>query len=262
MASPLRRLWRLMRQPHRIPERLIEKRMNARATQFYRQRTTAENAAERLDFFAPLGNVESFVDEARQLPLVQQLTVTTSSDDPMMRIAQSQTTSLDDCLTIYTLVRFWQPLVMVETGVFYGAISAAILYAMARNGKGRLYSIDYPVESDGLDVSWRGGLVPESLRPQWELLLGDSRRELPVLLNKLGSIDAFNHDSLHTTRHMTWEFETAWRAIKPGGFLSSHDVLTTPSWKRFCERHLSEISYHGRVFGLGIAQKVSPVAVP
>src|SRR5688572_28435800 len=104
MVSPVKRLWRLMRHPHLIPERLIEKQMNARANQFYRQRTTAENDAERLSFFAPLGNVDSFLNEARQLPLIQQLTETVSSDDPMMRIAKSQTTSLDDCLTIYTLV--------------------------------------------------------------------------------------------------------------------------------------------------------------
>jgi hypothetical protein len=180
-----------------------------------------------------------------------------TSDDPLLQIARTQTTSLDDCATMYVAVRLWQPQVMVETGVFYGALSAMILHAMQVNGGGRLYSIDLPVEGDGLPATMRGALVADSLRGNWELILGDSRQELPRLLKRLGPVDAFNHDSLHTTRHMTWEFETAWRSTKPGGILSSHDVLTTPSWRRFCKNHAAETSAAGRVYGLGIAVKRS-----
>jgi hypothetical protein len=136
-------------------------------------------------------------------------------------------------------------------------MSGMILEAMERNGEGYLYSIDLPMEQDGLPPQLRGGLVPEALHSRWTFILGDSRTELPILLAKLSTIDAFNHDSLHTTQHMTWEYETAWPFIQCGGFLSSHDVLTTPSWNRFCRRHINEIESEAQIYGLGIARKRS-----
>ena len=250
-----RRAWNLLRKPHKIRERLLEREMNRRALEFYQRRTQAENDTERRAFFAPLGDISALVEEARQVPTYGQLEQNQLSDDPDIQVTVTQTTSLDDCVTMYTLVRLWQPRVMVETGVFYGAMSAMILHAMARNGGGELYSIDLPIETDGLKSELRGALVPDVLRPNWHLILGDSRAELPPLLARLGSIDAFNHDSLHTTAHMTWEFETAWRFVKPGGFLSSHDVLTTTSWERFCGRYAAETDLAGRVYALGIAHK-------
>jgi hypothetical protein len=48
---------------------------------------------------------------------------------------------------------------------------------------------------------------------------------LPRLLAGLGEIDMFHHDSLHTFRHMTWEYATAFPHLSPNGVLSSHDVL-------------------------------------
>lgn len=253
----LSRSWNLIRQPHKIRTRLVERRMRLAAHEFYRQRTPAENDAERLAAFAPAADVSAFVEEARQLPIYQQLSRDTNSTDSDLQIAASQTTSLDDCVTMYVLVRLWQPRLMVETGVFYGAMSAMILSAMARNGGGTLYSIDLPLEADGLKPELRGGLVPDELRENWHLILGDARIQLPPLLERLKQIDAFNHDSLHTTAHMTWEFESAWQYVKPGGFLSSHDVLTTPSWEQFRKRHAAQTDLAGRVYGLGFAHKRS-----
>jgi hypothetical protein len=190
------------------------------------------------------------VEEARAKTLYKRI-----ADDHKNSTFASQTTSLDDCVTMYVLVRLYKPRVMVETGVFYGAMSAMILEAMAVNGTGKLYSIDLPFPDDGLPLDQRGGLVPEERRGNWEFILGDSREKLPPLLKRLQSIDAFNHDSLHTTSHMRWEYETAWPYLKPEGILSSHDVLTTPAWGKFCADHRSEIHMSGRIYGLGIAVK-------
>lgn len=258
MPSLTTRLLKVARRPDRIPIRLLEIVMAARARRFLTRQSTAQKDAERLRFFAPLADpaeIEQLTAEGRQLPEFQQMVAVSVSADPLLSIARSQTTSLDDCLTMYTLVRLQKPEIVVETGVFYGALSAVILCAMEKNDRGFLYSIDYPVESDGLPSEMRGGLVPARLRSRWQLILGDSRVELPALLGKLKRIDAFNHDSQHTTQHMTWEYETAWPTLNNGGFLSSHDVLMTPSWGSFCRRHADAISAHGRVAGLGIALK-------
>lgn len=244
----LKTIARYLKQPQRIPELLTERRMNREAQHYYATQSEADNDRNRLALWGESGRM--FAEEARSTTLYKRI-----SSDRSNNIIASQTTSLDDCVTMYALVRIYKPSIMVETGVFYGAMSAMILEAMAVNGKGKLYSIDLPFPDDGLDADKRGGLVPQDRRNNWEFILGDSREKLLPLLEQLKSIDAFNHDSLHTTAHMRWEYETAWPYIKSGGILSSHDVLTTPAWGNFCGRHRAEIETSSRVYGLGIAVK-------
>lgn len=143
---------------------------------------------------------------------------------------------------LYLVVRAMRPRVIVETGVLYGAASAHILAALARNGAGELYSIDLPHEPHEPP---HGFLVPDELGGRWTLVVGDSRRELPALLDRLSAIDLFHHDSLHTFQHMTWEYQTAFPHLTPHGVLSSHDVRIAHSvreifrrnaFQTFCER--------------------------
>ena len=72
----------------------------------------------------------------------------------------------------------------------------------------------------GLSAGW---CVPDWLKSRQHLLLGRAEELLASLLEELGEIDVFIHDSLHTYEHMTWEFETAWPYIREGGFLWSDD---------------------------------------
>jgi predicted O-methyltransferase YrrM len=144
---------------------------------------------------------------------------------------------------LYLLVRAARPSVVVETGVLYGASSAHILAALDKNGGGELHSIDLgcPPEEPAHDF-----FVPQDLASRWTYIRGSVREELPPLLARLGTIDMFNHDSLHTYDNMTWEYERAVEHLRPGGVLSSHDVLVVHSLLRlfqpnafpaFCQRH-------------------------
>ncbi|MBA3658567.1 MAG: class I SAM-dependent methyltransferase [Gemmatimonadales bacterium] len=144
---------------------------------------------------------------------------------------------------LYLVVRATRPRVVVETGVLYGSASAHILAALARNGEGELFSIDLPRDPQEPAHDF---LVPAELRKRWTFVEGDSRRELPALLERQSEIDLFHHDSLHTSQHMTWEFQTAFRRLGPQGVLSSHDVRIAHSvreifrpnaFQTFCERH-------------------------
>ncbi len=152
--------------------------------------------------------------------------------------------SMSDWLALYALVRLTQPDTVVETGVASGASSVAILSALEKNGRGRLYSIDLPPDQvigqrlrDGLiyDRAYQGGktgwLVPQQLRSRWQLILGDVRDVLKPLLDQLGEIDMFFHDDLHTPEHMFWEFNLVWPYLKAGGLLTSDDV--TYGWSDF-----------------------------
>jgi predicted O-methyltransferase YrrM len=138
------------------------------------------------------------------------------------------------CEALYLLVRAARPRTVIETGVLYGASSAHILAALALNDRGTLHSIELgrsPREPT------HDFLVPVHLRQRWNLVIGDSRQVLPALLSRLGGADLFHHDSLHTFEHMTWEYQTAFAHLTPGGVLSSHDVLTVDRLHRVFQKN-------------------------
>ena len=152
---------------------------------------------------------------------------------------------------LYSLVRHLKPTIIVETGVCNGVSSYIILKALAENGKGKLYSIDLPeIEGNQDDnVFWEGKggaavpeqeqsgwIVPENMRANWDLRLGNSFEILPVLLEELGSIDMFIHDSEHSFECMTFEYETSWPFINEGGVLLSDDVAWNKAFKSFSKK--------------------------
>jgi predicted O-methyltransferase YrrM len=173
-------------------------------------------------------------------------------------------------LILYSIIRKYKPEIVIETGVAHGASSAFILCAMRENAKGHLYSIDLPPYNashtieDGYHVLDDGGcytvagefvvgdLVPEYLKENWTLILGDARKELPILLKKTDKISIFFHDSLHTYEHMMFEYETAWPHITEDGLLLSHDVLWNEAFLRFSKKVNSEFSIY---YSLGVIKK-------
>lgn len=135
---------------------------------------------------------------------------------------------------IWCLVRHLNPLQVVETGVAHGFTSRLILEGLARNRQGHLWSIDRPP----LDPRTRqrvGIAVPLSMRRDWRLLDGSSRRCLPGLLARLGTIDLFVHDSLHTERNVRFELDRAWAALRPGGAMVIDDIDSNAGFASFCK---------------------------
>jgi len=168
-----------------------------------------------------------------------------------------------DCDTIYLLVRCLKPEIVVETGVCYGASSAYILQALNDNQRGMLHSIDLGNAPNEPPSNY---FVPRQLRGRWNLIIGDCKRELPPLLERLGRVDLFHHDSLHTYDHMMWEYDTAFPYLPADGILSSHDVRTIVNlWKPFqrnpfsvfCEQHRLRSVVSSNV---GIAMRARGVA--
>lgn len=139
----------------------------------------------------------------------------------------------------HIITRVMKPSTVVETGIYYGWSSACILNAMEKNNRGKLYSIDLPgtVSNPIVDASSDkqvkyelpndlspGFLMPRYLRKRWEVRLGKSTDLLEPLLNELGNIDIFVHDSEHSYENMTFELTTAFPHIVKGGMLLAHDI--------------------------------------
>lgn len=148
---------------------------------------------------------------------------------------------------LYFLVRKLKPKVVVETGVAAGESTGYILQALKDNGFGKLYSIDLPFQwyiygnhklhLDSLPAGKMPGfLVPANLKTNWKLILGNTHDKLPDLLKKLGEINIFIHDSEHSDKTMTFEYETCWPYIKRSGLLVSDDIGYTKAFKKFTNK--------------------------
>jgi predicted O-methyltransferase YrrM len=126
--------------------------------------------------------------------------------------------------SLWCLVRHLRPQHVVETGVAHGLSSRIMLEALKSSSDGSLSSIDLPAMTIHERRSEVAVAVPERLRGRWSYLEGSSRRLLPALLDELGEIGLFVHDSLHSTRNVRWELNTAWKALRPGGVVVVDDV--------------------------------------
>lgn len=123
----------------------------------------------------------------------------------------------------YAICRAVKPAVTVKTGVAYGVSSAFILKALKINGSGKLFSVDRaPIERDA--DRFIGAFIPEELKENWHLRRGASSEILPELLNDLGKVDIFLHDSRHTYANMKMEFETVAPYLGGKSVLIADDV--------------------------------------
>jgi predicted O-methyltransferase YrrM len=174
-----------------------------------------------------------------------------------------------DVLVLYAITRALEPEHIIETGVASGRSSAAILLAMNENGKGTLHSIDLAEYYEGKEPEYYqnqygiaelkgyvpankkvGWMVPEELRKRWELIIGDSNIELEKVLDRVGTVDVFYHDSDHSYETMSHEFTLAWPKINNGGFLIADDVTWNDAWKEFVANHKDLRTSQYRKFGI------------
>ncbi len=98
---------------------------------------------------------------------------------------------------LYFVTRLVQPEIAVETGVAFGYSSYAVLSAMARNGRGRLYSSDFPFFRERDPERLIGAMVPAELKDRWTLLTRGDDENLPIILDSIGDgrIDFLHYDS-------------------------------------------------------------------
>jgi len=137
-------------------------------------------------------------------------------------------------IVVYAVIRSIKPRVVVETGVQSGISSLYILRALQINGSGLLYSIDLPDR----EPERVGEVVPNNLRQNWHLFLGDSKVLLPKVFEEIKTpIDIFLHDSLHTYEHMLFEYEYSLKHLGKRGTIASHDILCNNAFNDFTNKY-------------------------
>lgn len=249
-----------IRNPHRAALRLV---LNARVA----RSSVKRDRARLLGTISRAWNVDAskLLEEYRKTKYARWYQERLGALSSFPAESRMGTSSDFTCEALYVLVRAARPQIVAETGVLYGASSGHILAALAANGQGRLCSIDLGVNPGEPPHDF---LVHPEFLQRWEYVMGDVRSELPRLLGRIGGIDMFHHDSLHTFEHMTWEYETVAPHLRPGGILASHDVFVSDSLRgifrenafpAFCQqRHLKHIM----VRNSGIARRPKRPARP
>jgi hypothetical protein len=77
--------------------------------------------------------------------------------------------------------------------------------------------------------------VGDHYSDRWSYINGSSRRRLPKLLARLGQIDLFIHDSLHSERNVRFELDRAWAALSSNGALVVDDVDANWGFRSFIQ---------------------------
>lgn len=126
--------------------------------------------------------------------------------------------SIDEnaALVLYSLVRRYKPELVIETGVANGLSTRLILCAMDRNGRGELHSVEID-----RDV---GTLIRGVDTARWHLHVGKPKKTLLKVIEGLGKIDLFLHDSDHSYENMLFELNAVYGKLGRNGVIVSDDV--------------------------------------
>jgi Methyltransferase domain len=136
---------------------------------------------------------------------------------------------LGNRLPWYVLVRAVKPLLVVETGIYHGLGSLALLRALERNTQegspGELMSFDTLQDA--------GGMVREHLRQGWHRFVGPTQELLvPALENR--RVDMLFQDTPHTEENQRFEFGAALANAAPNLLLLDASGGWAPTLEAMC----------------------------
>lgn len=162
---------------------------------------------------------------------------------------------------LYFLTRHLQPMTVVETGVAAGYSSAAFLAALQANGKGRLYSSDFPYFRLPRPERFIGVVVDESLRNRWDLLIEGDEANLPAILARVDHVDLFHYDSDKSYRGRNFALSLVGPKLVPGAVILMDDIQDNSYFHDYvtqrgnCPWRIFE--FHGKYVGM-IGELVRP----
>ena len=159
-------------------------------------------------------------------------------------------------ILLYFLTRKFRPKVVVETGVAAGWSSLAILRALAKNGKGKLYSSDFPYFRLENPEQYVGYLAKNELNKiDWFLDIRGDDIAVPEIFKRIGdnNIDLFHYDSDKSYSGRDKVFKNLFSKFNSKTIMIFDDIQDNLHFKDLME-HLNEdyciIEFKGKYLGI------------
>jgi predicted O-methyltransferase YrrM len=159
-------------------------------------------------------------------------------------------------ILLYFLIRKFKLLNIVETGVAAGWTSLAILRALKKNGKGFLYSSDFPYFRLENPEKYIGYLAKdESNKDNWFLDIRGDDIALPEIVKKLdnNTIDLFHYDSDKSYSGRVNALKILSSKINSKTIIIFDDIQNNLHFKEFVKKNNKEFSvyeFEGKFIGI------------
>ena len=154
---------------------------------------------------------------------------------------------------LYFLIRLYEPMFCIETGVAAGHSSAAILSGLKKNSKGLLFSSDLPYFRIKDPNSFIGILVDEDLKDRWFLATDGDQKNLLHLPKQFKKIDFLHYDSDKYYEGRKQVFSSLNSYIKNGTIIVMDDIQDNLFFKDFIckeKKNFKVFNYKTKYIGL------------
>ena len=159
-------------------------------------------------------------------------------------------------ILLYFLILKFNPLNIVETGVAAGWTSLFILRALQKNGKGFLYSSDFPYFRLKNPEQYVGYLAKnEANKDNWFLDIRGDDIALPEIVSKLRNnyIDIFHYDSDKSYSGRSNALKILNSKINSKTIIIFDDIQNNLHFKNFVEKNKREfcvLEFEGKFIGI------------
>ena len=135
------------------------------------------------------------------------------------------------------LILEFQPRRVVETGVANGRSTRVLLAAIEELRSDREISGTEGSVLHSLDISSSVVSLELSAYSNWVFHLVSDTHPFVKIMDEIGEIDMFLHDSNHAYWNQLTEYRIAWDHLAPGGLLVSDDVNWSQAFLHFCQEN-------------------------
>lgn len=141
-----------------------------------------------------------------------------------------------DSTLLYFFTRYFEPEIVVETGVSMGFSSHAFLSAFLENKRGKLYSSDLPYFMEENPEEYVGCMVPNELKAGWNLYLKGDKDNLKSITNTIDRIDIFHYDSDKSYSGRTSSFKLVSPLLNDEALIIFDDIDINLHFRHLSER--------------------------
>lgn len=136
---------------------------------------------------------------------------------------------------LYFITRYMEPNLIVETGVAAGFSSYSFLSAIKANGRGKLYSSDFPYFRIPQPEKYIGILVEETLKDNWEIFIEGDEMNLPKIINSVKEIDIFHYDSDKSYSGRKFAISSIVNSLSSRGVILMDDIQDNSFFRDYIE---------------------------